>query len=282
MSNKKNNGAKKRLTEKQRLEKKKMLLQMENEIKKLEMQIKHSKFTNAKINALKNLKISLRFGQLIAPYIVAAGVTFGGFSIFGEIPFYRDKHKQKLEMVKEFDSLGNIRYEQQYAHYEESEGTISYYSKWTSLPDGLYSRNIKVYSIEDITEETIMKLVNGNNIDSLEEILGEPILRKTETKNNLTDEELSGDSYLQAIMYSESENEYVMVRESVDDNVGFTLLCIILTFFAELITALVRSSTSFDFGDCVSEIKRNHPAIDVEELTKKLEIKRDNYNRLTR
>lgn len=283
MSNKRNNKNKQnRLAEKQRLEKKKLLLQMEKEIKELEMQIKHSRITNVKINTLKTLKISLRAGQLIAPFVVTVGITFGIFSIFGGTPFYRNKQKQNLNMMKEFDNLGNIRYEQQYEDYKELKGTISYYSKWMSSTDGFYSRDIKLYSIEDITEETIMKLINENNIGSLEEVLGEPILKKTETKNNLTEDELASDSYLQALMYSELENDYIMVKESIGDNVLLTILWVVITLLAEIIPLWWRENSDFDFGDCVSEIRRKHPALDVEELTKKLELRRANYNRLTR
>ena len=122
MSNKNNDNTKqKRLTEKQRLEKEKKLLYLKKEIKELESQIKYG---NAKIYALRGLKILLRTGQLIAPFAVTAGITIGGFAAFGLTPFYRDKCKQKLQMMKELDSFGNIRYEQQYDEYENSKNTI--------------------------------------------------------------------------------------------------------------------------------------------------------------
>lgn len=283
MSTKKNNKSKqKRLKEKQRLEKKKMLLRMKKEIKKLEMEIKHSKISNSNIKALKALKISLRFGQLIAPYAVTAGIVIGGFSILGATPFYIDDHKKKLEMKKEFDSSGNIRYEQQYDAYENSKSTISYYGKWMSQTDGFYSRDVEIYSIGDITEEKIMKLVNQNNISSLQEVLGKPISKKIETKNNLTEKELTEGSYLQAIMYNEFEDDFIMVKESSGDNIGLTVVCLFITLLAEIIPLAWRSFSHFDFGDCVKEIKRKHPAIDIEKLVKKLEIKRSNYDRLTR
>ena len=102
MSNKNDKNAKqKNLAEKKRLEKKKMLLEMQKEIKELENEIKYSKIGNAKIYALRGLKIVLRTGQLIAPFVVTVGITIGGFSLLRVTPFYRDKHKQKLEMMKE-------------------------------------------------------------------------------------------------------------------------------------------------------------------------------------
>ena len=281
--NKKNNSAKqKRLAEKQRLEKKKMLLEMRKEISKLENEIKHSKIGNTKVYALRGLKIVLRTGQLIAPFVVTAGITIGGFAALGGTPFYRDKHKQKLEMMKELDSLGNIRYEQQYEEYANSSSVISYYSKWNFVEDNLYSRDTETYALGDITEEQILKLIN-DDVQSLREILGEPISKKKETKNNLTEEELQSDPFLQAMIYSKFDDDFIMVKESLGDNIAITLLWVLVTVWAELIPILCRADGSdFDYSYCIRQIKKKHPTIDVEELAKKLEIKRSNYDRLTR
>ena len=283
MSNKNNNSAKqKRLAEKQRLEKKKMLLEMRKEISKLENEIKHSKIGNTKVYALRGLKIVLRTGQLIAPFAVTAGITIGGFSLLGGTPFYRDEHKQKLEMMKELDSLGNIRYEQQYEEYKNSKSVISYYSKWNFVEDNLYSRDIETYALGDITEEQILKLIN-DDVQSLREILGEPISKKKETRNNLSEEELQSDPFLQAMIYSKFDDDFIMVKESSSDNIGSTMLWVLVTILAEIIPVLWRvDGSDFDYKYCIRKIKEKHPTIDVEELTKKLEIKRSNYDRLTR
>ena len=283
MSNKSNKSAKqKKLTEKQRLKKKKMLLEMRKEITKLENEIKHSKIGNAKVYALRGLKTALRTGQLIAPFTVTAGITIGVFAAFGGTPFYRDDHKQKLEMKKELDSLGNIRYEQQYKEYKNSKSVISYYSKWNFVEDNLYSRDIETYGIGDITEEQILKLIN-EDVESLREVLGEPISKKKETKNNLTEEELQNEPFLQAMIYSKIDDDFIMLKESSGDNIGITLIWVLITVMVELISTIWRSGFSdFDYGNCIQKIKEKHPTIDVEELTKKLEIKRSNYDRLTR
>jgi len=283
MSNKNNNSKKqKKLTEKQRLEKKKMLLEMQKEINKLEKEIKYSKINNSKIYALRGLKIALRTGQLIAPYAITLGITFGIFSALGGTPFYRDKHKQKLEIMKEIDSLGNIRYEQQYGEYENNTSVISYYSKWNYVGNNLYSRDIDTYELSDMTEEQILKLIN-NNDESLREILSEPISKKKETKNNLSEEELQSDSFLQAVIYSKNDDDFIMVKESSGDNIAFTILWLVVTALAELGPILWRiDGSDFNYVYCIDKIKEKHPTVDVEELTKRLEIKRSNYNRLTR
>ena len=283
MSNKNNNSKKqKKLTEKQRLEKKKMLLEMQKEINKLEKEIKYSKINNSKIYALRGLKIALRTGQLIAPYAITLGITFGIFSALGGTPFYRDKHKQKLEIMKEIDSLGNIRYEQQYGEYENNTSVISYYSKWNYVGNNLYSRDIDTYELSDMTEEQILKLIN-DDVESLHEVLGEPISKKTETKNNLSEEDLQSEPFLQAMIYSKFDDDFIMVKESSGDNIGITLVWALVTALAEIIPVLWREESSdFDYRYCIKKIKEKHPTIDVEELTKKLEIKKSNYDRLTR
>lgn len=270
------------LEEKQNLEKEKMLHEMRKEISKLENEIKYSKLENAKIYALRGLKIALKTGQLIAPYVLTAGITIGGFAALGGTPFYRDKHKQKLEMIKEIDSLGNIRIEQQYDEYENSKSIISYYSKWSYVEDNLYSRDIETYELGNISEEKILKLLN-DDIQSLSEILDEPISKKKETKNNLSDEELYNDSFLQAMIYSKIDDDFIIVKESLVENIGLTLLWIFATVIAEIFPHMWREEISdFNYKYCIMKIKENHSLIDVEELTKKLEIKRSNYDRLMR
>lgn len=285
MSNKNNNSAKqKRLAEKQRLEKKKMLLQMKKELETLENELKYSKLVNLKISTVKNLKISLRFMQRIAPYVLTAGIMAGGCKLIGGgIPFYSgDTFKINSNTMKEFDSLGNIRYEQQYDDYENSSNILYYYSQWQQGNDGFYSRNVETYKLDELTEEEILKLFAKEDLN-LSDVFGEPTSKKRETKNNVTEEELQQKDYLQAIIYNEDENDYIIHKETMGENIAVTVIYLLLTALVELIPLFIRSEiSSFDFDDCVREIKRKHPSVDTEELAKKLEIKRSNYDRLTR
>lgn len=267
---------------KQTRQKKKMLLEMKKEINKLENEIKYRKLTNIEIYALRSMKIMLRTGQLIAPFAVTAGITFGAFSAYGGIPFYRDSSKHELEMMKEIDSLGNVRYEQQYEEYENSNNVITYYSKWSFADNNFYSRDIETYAIGDITEETMLKLIN-EDVKSLREVLGEPILKQKETRNNLLEEELQYNAFLQARIYSKFKENFIIIKETSDDNIKETLLWVLATIFAEIIPFSYRTLISkFKYKQCIKKIKEKYPTVDVEELTKKLEIKRSNYNRLTR
>lgn len=286
MNNKNNSNDKQQLlTEKQYLEKEKMLLEMQKEISELENDIKNFKAYNSKSYMLRGLKIALKTGKFIAPFALTAGITFGAYAAVGATPFYRDEHKQKLEMMKELDSLGNVRYEQQYEKYANACSSIAYYSKWNFAENNLYSRDIETYETGNITEETIIKLINGD-IKSLREILGEPISKKTETKNNLSEEELQSDSFMQATIYSKFDNDFIIVKETSIDNMILTLAWFLTTLGVEAFPAIYRIRHNFDYSNSYSnsikKIKREHPILDIKELTKKLEIKKSNYNKLAK
>lgn len=276
------NITKKEIVQDQTKEKKKMLLKMKKEIKKLENEIKYHNVYNIRIYTLKGIKIILRKGQLVAPYIMTAGLVTSICTLILGTPIHRDKIKQNQRIMKEIDNIGNIRYEQQYEDYENSNNIISYFSNWELEKDNWYSRNIEIYSLDDITEEEIIKLIN-KDIKSLCEILGEPISQKKEIKKDLTEEEINSKPLLRAMIYSINDNDFIMVEEPIIYNVYSTLLYIILIIISEALTFYYRKDISnFDYNNCIEEIKRKYSPIDIKTLNKKIEIKRSNYDKLTR
>ena len=50
--------------------------------------------------------------QRTVPYVLTAGIVAGAFSFVGHAPFYRDSKKIISDVRSEFDSNGNVRYEQ--------------------------------------------------------------------------------------------------------------------------------------------------------------------------
>ena len=257
---------------------------MKKEIEDLQKEIKYINLKNLKIEITKNFKISLRSIQCIAPYVLTAGITAGAFKMAGGgFPFYYgDTFQKNSHKMKEIDNLGNIRTEQQYDAFENSGNTLYYYSPWQLENDNLYKRNIEIYELKDITEEDILNILQKEEL-KLSDIFGDPISKKKETKNKISDEELAKNAYFQAVIYSEDENDYIICQETAEENIGTTILYIFMTFFLELIPLFIRSDISkFNFDECVSEIKAKYQQINVEDLKRKLEIKMENYNRLTR
>lgn len=161
-----------KLTKEQQLEKQKYMHNLENNIKDLEYQINNVNKTNLKINALKNIKKSLKFCQLIAPYLVAYSLSFSIFSLFNATPFYTDGRKQYLENK---NSFGTKKYEEQYYEYEDNTDIITYYEKWQKNSKNGYSRNIRVYKLGNLSERRVLELIEKNNIKKLKIYL-EPLL----------------------------------------------------------------------------------------------------------
>lgn len=270
------------LSENQRLEKKSILLKMEKEIKKLEFELNHSDIANTKIHLLRALKTSLRFGQLIAPYVATAGIAYGCFTALGMTPFFINDSKKKLETQKSVDSFGNIKYEQQYDEYKDTRGKIFNFGKWEKQPDGFYSRQIKTYLTGKIDEELIMKIINNNDIESLDDVFGNPISLKTEKRNNLTDEKLKNTQYLEAVIYSKSDNDFIVVKEAVSENILSTMSWALSSIMLNLLIFMYRLDHPFNFKNRIDEIKEKYPLMDITLVKQVLEIKRSNYNRLMR
>lgn len=280
MSNRKENQG---INEYLRIKRKMMLQQLKKEILDLEYDINHSKYTNLKVSALRNLKIALCTGKLAIPYILTASTTFILMSLFVSTPFIKDKQKKELQIKKEIDSLNNIHYEQQYEDFENYNGTISYFGKWIKQQDDLYSRKVEVYDTGKVDENIVTEIVNNYDITSLDDIFGNAISSKVEIKNNLTEEEIKNPPYLQATIYSKSKDTFIIAKESVSDNFLTTLAWLMLTVIAEgIVLSVKKEYNSFNYDEEIEAIKEKYPTVDIEELRKRLEIKQDNYNRLTR
>lgn len=285
-----NEKNRKRQAEKKRLDQKKMLLKMKKEIELLESEIKYSSFVNVRIGAIRNLKISARVLQKVAPYVLTAGIIAGGFTLLGDIPFYpNDEWKVYSNVMTEFDNVGNIKTEQQYDSFEvngntldNSDSMLYYYSKWEKSDDEFYSRTVQTYSIKKKSIEDIMELFKKEDL-KLEDVLGKPNSNIKETKNNLTEDEIQEKSIIKAVIYNEDKNDYIVHKETVEENICSSALYVIIAGLCEFLPSYWRRKHSnFDFADCVKEIKRKHQSLDIDTLTKKLELKKDNYNRLMR
>ena len=257
------------------LEKKKFLLSLQKEIENLEQEIREGKINQMQRKKKKNSTIN----RLIIPYIVATGLTLTLFTIFAKTPFYQDLIKNYLEERKEFDSLGNSKYEELYEN-EDEKSTLTYKTKWLKKENGLYERTLKTYQIKDLDETKIKEIVQNKEINSLEEVFGKPIMISTEIEPNLAQEQLKEDSYLQAIIYLENKDKFVYVKESILENAIGAIL-IYLAIIA-LIKASQQSKSKFNYDEIMMQINQEYPDIPVSELEKKLVIKKANYQKLTR
>ena len=263
--------------------KKKLLLELKKEVEDLERQIKYEKLVNLKNVLIRETLINGRRLQWIAPFILTAGIMTGCFKLFGAgFPFYRDDVKAYLHTMKEFDNAGNVRYEEQYGEFNSLTHQINHYTKWEDAGNGFYTRRVESYKLSDITDENVLSLFEKDNL-TIEDIFGNKVSSVKETKNNLTEEELMQGEYLEATIYNKDENDYIMVKEEIDDNVGFSVLFVLFTILAELGPAYYRyEKSSFDYDEVVYDIREKYKKVDIEKVKKLLEIKKENYNRLVK
>ena len=270
-----------KLTKEQIKQKKSLLSKMEKEIVILKKDIKYATFKSIKIKTKKGIKISLRIGQFIAPFILSAGLITLSFLALHFNPFILEKRPNNLQIIKEFNSLGDIKYEQQYEKIESYQNTISYVDAWKLEEDGLYTRNIKEYSVKDLSIEKIDKIVLNNDYNSLEELLSDPPLVKTEKSNSINETEKNQKPYVLAKIYSEDDTDYTYIKESGKDNLPQILFYTLSIVFSEYICLKWRQSDyGLDIVEAISNINKKHKNIDVDELKRKLLIKKNNYDRL--
>ena len=263
--------------------KKKLLLEMKKEVEDLERQIKYTKLVNLKNALIRETLINGRRLQWLAPFILTACITAGGAKLIGAgFPFYMDDIEKFLYTKKEFDNTGNIRYEEQYGEFNSLTHQINHYTKWEDAGNGFYTRRVESYKLSDITDEKVLSLFEKDNL-TISDIFGNKVSSVKETKNNLTEEELMQEEYLEATIYKKDEDDYIIVKESIDDNIGYTAIYVLVTILAEIIPLFYRlESSKFDYDDAVYKIREKYSKVDVEKVKKLLEIKRDNYNRLVK
>ena len=260
-----------------------LLFNLEEEITSLEEEIEKTKKENKRNSRIRNFKISLRLLQGIAPYVLVATTLVGGFKMLGlGLPFYKDKVKDDINVKKTFDSFGNVSYVKTYDEFSNSTNMLFYYSNWKKNDDNSYSRDIEVYDLKKITEEDIIKIITKNDID-LKGVLWEPISTQKEFRDNISLDELEQREYLEAIIYYEDKNEYIVMKEDGPENLAFSFCYIALTFICSIgIKGFRKVVTHFYLTDCIYKIKKKYPLAETSGVKKLLEIKRSNYERLKR
>lgn len=260
-------------------EQKNFLQKLRKEIKYQEFTLEHLKLENLIMSVLRKIKISSYIAKIIIPYLLTFCLTTGLFTALGETPFYRDSIKRKIGNKKEVEDFYNISYE---TDYNDTYGSIiKSFSKWNSMSNELYYRNIKTYSLQNISEDIISKLDN-NSFQSLEDLLGEPILSEAEIKSNLSEEEIKQDAYLQTILYN--ENTYTVIKEPYTENIISTVIWLLLIIIQELAINKNRNNLkiNLELTRYVININEKYKNINEQEIKKELTIKKNNYKYLTR
>lgn len=283
-----NEKNKKRQNEKKRIEQKQMLLKMKKEIETMENEINDYKFEYIKKSTIKNLKITARAFQLVAPYILTAGIVAEIFNISGNKPFSSNNERVYLNTMTEFYSMGNINIKKQYGDFKDSienildnrDSVLYFYSKWEKDSNNSYYRIIEIYSIKNKTYEDVKKILSQ---DDLEKYLDGSNYYEKEIKNDLNIQELNSKNFIKAIVYDKDKNDYIEYKKNIFKNISCSIIYIFLAYFCEFIPFYLRSNYSkFDFMKSVNKINEKYKTKDINVLIKKLEIKKNNYDRMMR
>ena len=262
------------LTKEQLKKRKQMILNLKKEIKTLESTLKNPKLAKAKNQAIKNLKLLETTGKFLAPYVLVAGLTVTSFVKMESTPFVRDQYHENLNIRQEYDNFGNYTSKEQYTPFKSSDSILIYTSKWT-LEDGIYSRIVASYDISSLNVEALIDAVTKNDF-SIKEILGEPKTRRVENRTSLSDENNS--ESLKAIIYSVDEDKFILKEQSADENVKETVLWLLFTLFFEYLVKLFDGRTPI--GKKIKMVVSKYQGEDLVLTYKKLQLKRENYNRL--
>lgn len=253
------------------------LLNLEKEIETLENEINHLKFVNQRRKHVKNLRLSLKMLQILAPSVTCILITAVCFKM--GVGFHsEDEMKHFLHIKEEFDNQGNKNLEQQYEAFADSDNLLYHYGKWEPLDEDTSKRKVEVYPIKQLSKEEIKTYFKAEEL-SLTDLLGSPISSYTETNQNREINIIENKEQLRAVMYQKDENRYMVSQEYVEQN----MLTSILYFVVPLLCSSVTTGYQVQKrGSSLRKIKEDYLPIDNKPYQKRLEIKKANYARLTK
>lgn len=248
------------------------------DIDEIQRGIDNSGSFNKSMEFMRKYKKTLLTLKLVFPYLVFPSFVITLFSILGATPFKIDEDKLLAETKKDFDKYNNIKYVKTYDRFESNTNVITYYGLWTKMDDNEYSREVKTYYSGHLTEKEAYGLLKREDL-SVESVLGKPRNTYTEHRNNISEEELNQKEYYEATVYSEDLNDFIIIRESNTKNIITTIICFAIIAVQSIAFKNLRS---FDYKEELSKVDQKYVDIDVNELTRRLEIREANYERLTR
>lgn len=273
------NDSKFLLNKKQLIKKKKILLSLQKDIKRIKYQINHPNLWNAKTKTIKNLKIFSKVCILVTPYILTAGITINvGNNI---MEGFEQKYVNKQDINNDF-------YDNIYIS-NNIDDMLIYCNKWQKSNNG-YERILKIYDNKNIDEATKQILIENNELNC-EDIIGNPISYEKEHKLEVSGEELNSSIQLLRVYYSDLNNNINIINETsksyeINQNSYIFLKIIViisLMLCTESLVALIKAKlTNSDIINIINKTKNEYPEISISELKKILKIKEQNYNRLMR
>ena len=263
-------------------EKKRLLKGLKKEIELLEKEINPSKTLMLKKRMIFNSKIFLKLLQTVYPFFVASILMVGGSKLLGGgYPIIVDDEKKYLLSKDTIDGYGNvIEYEEQYV-----DSSYNYYDKvlYQSplfVEGGEQRRIIEEFVLNGVTVAEVLSYFE--NEQNLEELLGSPISRLIQI---VDEDEEALEKKLEVSVFGKNDDKYIIGKEAKITNNTNTVIFFILLIIMEGVIYGYRKTTPCLTDEYIEELRRKYielPKSRKKELVKIYELKKQNYNLLTR
>ena len=255
---------------------------IENDIKRIENNIKITNRKNIGKTCIRNIKIFGRALQGIFPYVVAAGLVFTGQTLLGDVPFYPQDQFKVAQHEQTFDNNGIISDKVTYINASNDIKNSAYYStKWEKKADGKYYREIKEYDISNLTIEQLHDYILNPGDDIDENVFGksEKVRYEVKEEKDITKEDLSEKTGIKIVYRYTDDEDVILAAQDVGPNILLSLLYLFLSFVACLPVMLWRDEDSdFDFKEYVYDYCKEYRKVDITELEKLFKEKKIKFD----
>ena len=253
---------------------------LEVDIDNLEDMLKKVKPINLKKHVVKDIKITGKLFKFILPFALMTSATFSVASDFNFTPVKLDDVKICQNIRTEFDNRNNETIQYQFKEFSEIDNRLYYTGNWNKVGENYYERDYRVYPIS-LDKVGLIKGLLETDEDLLLQYLGEPLTNVTTVRNNVSDEELEQKPYIDVVTYGKDNTNCIIGKESKITNAANTLLYLIGNAGVCLLGVSKIKPFRMDIIDEVKRLNKKYKPIDEKLLRRKLEIKKDNYERLT-
>lgn len=178
-----------------------------------------------RVAILKNvLRRTMKYG---APVLLPSVFVASAIGITGRVPGRNDYHKECAHTKTEYYSTtGDVRQDKQYSNFIDETDAIYYYGAWELQENGTYSRQTKVYELQNVDGETVLGLADKEklqNTDVLGEVLFDnsikSIKENTQILEHVIPEDLGLGSYYVMTVYDEDKNDVILVGQTEDEEI---------------------------------------------------------------
>lgn len=256
---------------------------IENDIQRIENNIKITNRKNKLRTCIRNLKIFGRALQGVLPYVVCASLAFTVQTLLGDVPFYPQDVFKIAQHEQVIDSEGILSDNIIYVRPSSKPYNSAHYStKWEKKEDGKYYRVIKEYNIKDYTTEELKEFVKNPDFD-FESIFGEKTSIKYEvkTEDQITEEDLNDRTSFKIVYRYNDEEDVVLKAQDIGMNIAGTLLYLLLTAVPSVCVWAWRDEYSYyDFNDYVDDYIRTYQKVDIEELERLFKEKKIKFEKV--